>query len=103
VYEVEPLPPEHPLWTAPNVIMTPHMAGYGPHLNERRYQHPARQRGGDAGRHGDAQRGGQGELVLAVSDITYAIVMPARPRTWPRGNGRGILGALGDAIGSRHA
>jgi phosphoglycerate dehydrogenase-like enzyme len=37
VYEQEPLPAEHPLWTQPGVLMTPHMAGYGPHLNERRY------------------------------------------------------------------
>jgi phosphoglycerate dehydrogenase-like enzyme len=37
VYEQEPLPPEHPLWTAPNVILTPHTAGYGPYLDERRY------------------------------------------------------------------
>jgi phosphoglycerate dehydrogenase-like enzyme len=38
VYEQEPLPAEHPLWGMPNVLMTPHMAGYGPHLNERRFQ-----------------------------------------------------------------
>jgi phosphoglycerate dehydrogenase-like enzyme len=38
VYEQEPLPAEHPLWTMPNVLMTPHMAGYGPYLNDRRYQ-----------------------------------------------------------------
>jgi phosphoglycerate dehydrogenase-like enzyme len=38
VYEQEPLPPEHPLWLTPNVLLTPHMAGYGPHLNERRFQ-----------------------------------------------------------------
>jgi phosphoglycerate dehydrogenase-like enzyme len=37
VYEQEPLPPEHPLWTTPNVILTPHTAGYGPYLDERRY------------------------------------------------------------------
>jgi phosphoglycerate dehydrogenase-like enzyme len=37
VYEQEPLPADHPLWTMPGVLMTPHMAGYGPHLNERRY------------------------------------------------------------------
>lgn len=38
VYEVEPLPADHALWTMPGVMMTPHMAGYGPHLNERRYR-----------------------------------------------------------------
>lgn len=36
VYEIEPLPPEHPLWTAPNVLLTPHIAGHGPYLDERR-------------------------------------------------------------------
>ena len=38
VYEQEPLPAEHPLWTMANVLMTPHMAGYGPYLNDRRFQ-----------------------------------------------------------------
>lgn len=38
VYEHEPLPTDHPLWVMPNVLMTPHMAGYGPHLNQRRFQ-----------------------------------------------------------------
>jgi phosphoglycerate dehydrogenase-like enzyme len=28
VYEIEPLPAEHPLWDFPNVILTPHTAGY---------------------------------------------------------------------------
>ena len=37
VFEVEPLPPEHPLWTMPGVLITPHMAGHGPYLDERRY------------------------------------------------------------------
>ncbi|MGH7318027.1 MAG: D-2-hydroxyacid dehydrogenase [Candidatus Rokuibacteriota bacterium] len=36
VYEVEPLPSDHPLWTAPNVLLTPHTAGYGPYLDDRR-------------------------------------------------------------------
>jgi phosphoglycerate dehydrogenase-like enzyme len=36
VFEQEPLPPEHPLWDAPNLLMTPHVAGYGPYLDERR-------------------------------------------------------------------
>lgn len=29
VTQPEPLPPEHPLWTLPNVILTPHVAGVG--------------------------------------------------------------------------
>jgi phosphoglycerate dehydrogenase-like enzyme len=37
VYEQEPLPADNPLWTMPNVLMTPHMAGYGPYLDDRRY------------------------------------------------------------------
>ncbi len=36
VFEEEPLPPDHPLWTAPNVLLTPHVAGDGPYLDERR-------------------------------------------------------------------
>jgi phosphoglycerate dehydrogenase-like enzyme len=38
VYEQEPLPSDHPLWTLPNVLLTPHMAGHGPYLDERRFQ-----------------------------------------------------------------
>ena len=38
VFEVEPLPPEHPLWTAPNLIITPHVSGLGPDLPDRRLQ-----------------------------------------------------------------
>ena len=49
VYEIEPLPKDHPLWDFPNVILTPHTAGYSPviatrHLaslveNVRRFAH----------------------------------------------------------------
>jgi len=38
VFEQEPLPPEHPLWTTPGVLITPHTAGYGPYLDDRRYE-----------------------------------------------------------------
>jgi phosphoglycerate dehydrogenase-like enzyme len=36
VYEIEPLPADHPLWDAPNILMTPHTAGFGPYLDDRR-------------------------------------------------------------------
>jgi len=36
VYEIEPLPSNHPLWTIPGVLLTPHVAGVGPYLPERR-------------------------------------------------------------------
>jgi phosphoglycerate dehydrogenase-like enzyme len=38
VFEIEPMPADHPLWTMPNVLITPHMAGYGPYLDERRFE-----------------------------------------------------------------
>ena len=37
VFEHEPLPADHPLWTLPNVLITPHTAGYGPYLDDRRF------------------------------------------------------------------
>jgi phosphoglycerate dehydrogenase-like enzyme len=37
VYEIEPLPHDHPLWAAPNTLLTPHVAADGPDLE------PARQ------------------------------------------------------------
>ena len=37
VFEQEPLPADHPLWTLPNALITPHTAGFGPHLDGRRY------------------------------------------------------------------
>jgi phosphoglycerate dehydrogenase-like enzyme len=38
VFEQEPLPADHPLWTMPGVLLTPHTAGYGPYLDERRFE-----------------------------------------------------------------
>jgi phosphoglycerate dehydrogenase-like enzyme len=38
VFEIEPLPASHKLWRMPNVLITPHTAGYGPYLDQRRYE-----------------------------------------------------------------
>jgi phosphoglycerate dehydrogenase-like enzyme len=38
VFEHEPLPADHKLWTLPGVLITPHTAGHGPYLDERRYE-----------------------------------------------------------------
>jgi phosphoglycerate dehydrogenase-like enzyme len=35
VFEEEPLPADHPLWTMPNVLISPHVAGFTPHYHER--------------------------------------------------------------------
>jgi phosphoglycerate dehydrogenase-like enzyme len=36
VFETEPLPQDHPLWSAPGMMITPHVAAAGPYLDERR-------------------------------------------------------------------
>lgn len=36
VFQDEPLPADHPLWTTPGVLITPHVAASGPYLDERR-------------------------------------------------------------------
>jgi phosphoglycerate dehydrogenase-like enzyme len=36
VFEIEPLPADHPLWGMANVIITPHSAGQDPHVAGRR-------------------------------------------------------------------
>jgi phosphoglycerate dehydrogenase-like enzyme len=38
VFEEEPLPADHPLWDAPNALLTPHTAGFGPYLDNRRQE-----------------------------------------------------------------
>jgi phosphoglycerate dehydrogenase-like enzyme len=36
VFEVEPLPSEHPLWRQPRALLTPHVAVVGPYIDDRR-------------------------------------------------------------------
>ena len=36
VFQIEPLPAGHPLWSMSNVLITPHVAGNGPYLDDRR-------------------------------------------------------------------
>ena len=38
VFEIEPLPPMHPLWRRPNVILTPHVAACSPRIAQRHLQ-----------------------------------------------------------------
>jgi phosphoglycerate dehydrogenase-like enzyme len=38
VHEEEPLPPDHPLWDLPNVLVSPHMAGDSPATTVRAFQ-----------------------------------------------------------------
>jgi phosphoglycerate dehydrogenase-like enzyme len=58
VFPEEPLPSGHPLWTTPGVLITPHVAGAGPHSEERRYGVLAE----------NARRFGAGEPLINVVD-----------------------------------
>jgi len=58
VYEVEPLLTDHPLWTFPNVILTPHTAGYSPVIARRHLETLAENVG----------RFARGETLLNVVD-----------------------------------
>ena len=82
VFEQEPLPADHPLWTMPNVLLTPHMAGYGPYLNDRRLQIIIDNARRLRRRRAAAQPGGQGELVLngGTMNVVVTYAMEARGR-----------------------
>ena len=43
VTDPEPLPPEHPLWSAPNCIITPHIGGSTPEFIHRAFRFAAGQ------------------------------------------------------------
>ncbi len=43
VTEPEPLPPDHPLWSAPNCLITPHVAGSTPQFIHRAFRFGAQQ------------------------------------------------------------
>ena len=77
VFEQEPLPADHPLWTMPGVLITPHTAGHGPYLDERRYQVSAGQcaalrRGARAAQH-------RREVALVLRAATTGIIGIRRP------------------------
>ena len=38
VFDQEPLPPDHRIWTLPNVLITPHVAMAGPDIDQRRFE-----------------------------------------------------------------
>ena len=58
VFETEPLPSESELWTMPNVIITPHMAGRTAQLNTRRLRLVA----------GNINRFARGETPINLTD-----------------------------------
>ena len=68
VFETEPLPAEHALWTMPNVMLTPHIAV---HEAANLGRAPVRRAAGERAplRRGRAvdQRGGQGGVVLRIA------------------------------------
>ncbi len=70
----------HPLWTMPNVLMTPHMAGYGPYLNDRRYQIMIDNCRAFLGRQAVAQRGRQGVMVLKAMSTRRRDLRAGWPR-----------------------
>lgn len=58
VFEEEPLPMNHALWSEPNALLTPHVAVVGPHTDEKRFQFFCR----------NARRFLKGEELLNIVD-----------------------------------
>lgn len=61
VVEPEPLPPGHPLWSAPNLVLTPHVAGDSDHFMERAFRLISEQ----------VERFARGEPLLNVVEGEY--------------------------------
>ena len=59
VTEPEPLPAGHPLWSRPDVILTPHASGHSPHADARMFDLLCE----------NTQRFAQGEKLLNVVDL----------------------------------
>ena len=64
VFEIEPLPPDHPLWKFANVIITPHVAGQSPRVAAAASERAAGQRRPLRARRAAGERGRQAALVL---------------------------------------
>ena len=61
VSDPEPLPPDHPLWRAPNLLITPHVATDTPRFSARAFAFAAEQ----------AQRFAQGQKLLNIVQGEY--------------------------------
>ncbi len=61
VTDPEPLPPDHPLWQAPNLLITPHIATDTPRFSARAFAFAAQQ----------AQRFARGEKLLNIVQGEY--------------------------------
>ena len=61
VTDPEPLPPGHPLWTAPNLLITPHVAGDSPNFMKRAFKLASEQ----------AERYARGEPLLNIVTGEY--------------------------------
>ena len=72
VFEQEPLPADHPLWTMPNVLITPHIAGLRPLPRRPALSDHARQLPRVPRRPAAAQRRRQGPLVLKEARHEHA-------------------------------
>jgi phosphoglycerate dehydrogenase-like enzyme len=59
VTDPEPLPPGHPLWSRPEVIITPHASGHSPHADARMFDLLCE----------NTRRFAQGEKLLNVVDL----------------------------------